>query len=605
MRGARYQRVRGILFLAVGLGTAGLVLVLWGFGVIDTLERQSIDARFSIRGDRPAPKEILFVAIDDVTTSYFDKRRWPYPRRYHAKVINRIDAGHPRAIAVDVQFTERTDARDDNALIDSVANAHGVVLSTTETLPNGATRIFGGNDTLRQIGAKPASGLFPTDSAGVIRKVKYSVNGLKSLAVVTVETATGHSVAPGPFGKEGAWIDYAGSSGSFTRYSYSDVYSGRVPSSAFRGKIVVIGPAAPRLQDIQQTPVDPLMPGGEIQSNAIATVLRGVPLRSSPSALAIFLIVLMSLLIPGVSLSNKLRYSAIAAVIAAVAFAAAAQLSFNQGWIISFVYPLAALALATMGALGVHIVLTAFEREQVRNVFARFVPEAVVSDVLKRTDSDLRLAAEEVAGTVLFTDLRGFTSASEHLSPQVVFDVINHHLEEIANAVLDQGGTLVSYTGDGIMAVFGAPIAQEDHAERAFGAADEILGVRLPRWNDWLEENDIHEGFEMGIALNSGPFMSGNIGSAERLAYTAIGDTINTCSRLESLTKETPYMLLVAESTYVLLRPEQTRKLTYVDELPIRGRTTRLKLWGMGLSPVRAAPASSLHAERGEDAVLG
>ena len=94
MRGARYQRVRGILFLAVGLGTAGLVLVLWGFGVIDTLERQSIDARFSIRGDRPAPKEIVFVAIDDVTTSYFDKRRWPYPRRYHAKVINRIDAGH-------------------------------------------------------------------------------------------------------------------------------------------------------------------------------------------------------------------------------------------------------------------------------------------------------------------------------------------------------------------------------------------------------------------------------------------------------------------------------------------------------------------------------
>ena len=98
MRGARYQRVRGILFLAVGLGTAGLVLVLWGFGVIDSLERQSIDARFSIRGDRPAPKEIVFVAIDDVTTNYFRKTRWPYPRRYHAKVINRINAGHPRAI---------------------------------------------------------------------------------------------------------------------------------------------------------------------------------------------------------------------------------------------------------------------------------------------------------------------------------------------------------------------------------------------------------------------------------------------------------------------------------------------------------------------------
>ena len=109
----------------------------------------------------------------------------------------------------------------------------------------------------------------------------------------------------------------------------------------------------------------------------------------------------------------------------------------------------------------------------------------------------------------------------------------------------------------------------------------------------------------MGIGLNSGPFMSGNIGSAQRLAYTAIGDTINTCSRLESLTKETPYMLHVAESTYVLLRPEQTAKLTYVDEVAIRGRTTKLKLWGMGLSPVSPVPVTSVRAERDEGTVLG
>jgi adenylate cyclase len=605
MTSTRYQRLRGALFLLVGLGTAGLVLVLWGFGVIDSFERQSIDARFSIRGDRPAPKEVIFVAMDDVTTNYFRNTRPPYPRRFHAKVIREIAAGHPKAIAIDIQFTERTNDRDDQALIDAVANARGVVLATTETLPNGQTRIFGGNETLREIGARPASGLFPTDSAGVIRKVKYSINGLKSLAVVTVETATGRPVPRGPFGKEGAWIDYVGPAESFLRYSYSDVYAGHVPSDVFRNKIVVIGPSAPTFLDIHETPVDPLMPGGEIQANAIATVLHGIPLRSSPAALAVFLIVLMSFLTPGVSLGNRLRYSAIAAVLAAVAFAVAAQLSFNHGWIISFVYPLCALALATTGALGAHIVLTAFEREQVRSVFARFVPEAVVSEVLKRTDADLRLAPEEVEGTVLFTDLRGFTTASEHLPPEVVIEVVNRHLEEITGAVLDNGGTLVSYTGDGIMAVFGAPIEQQDHAKRAFTAASEMLDVRLPRWNDWLEENDVSEGFEMGIGLNSGPFMSGNIGSAERLAYTAIGDTINTCSRIESLTKETPYMLHVAESTFVLLEPEQQAKLTYIDEVSIRGRTTKLKLWGMGLSPVPAVPLTSLRAERDEDAVLG
>jgi adenylate cyclase len=605
MHGARYRRFRGALFLLVGLGTAGLVLVLWGFGVMDALERDSIDARFSIRGDKSAPKGIVFVAIDDVTTDALKKTLWPYPRRLHAKVIRRIAAGHPRAIAVDIQFTEQTTKRDDEALINTVANTDSVVLATTETLPNGETHIFGGNETLREIGATPGSALFATDSAGVIRKVKYSVEGLKTIAVVTVEVATGRQVSPKPFGKEGAWIDYLGPSGTFTRYSYSDVLNGRVPSSAFGGKIVVLGPAASVLQDIHQTPVDPLMPGGEVQANAIATVLHGVPLRSSPTALAVFLIVLMSLLIPAVSLGNRLRYSVIAAVLAVVAFAAAVQLSFNHGWIVSFVYPLAALALATMGALGVHIVLTAFEREQVRSVFARFVPEAVVSEVLKRTDADLRLGGEEVEGTVLFTDLRGFTSASEHVSAPQVIEMINRHLEEITGAVLDNGGTLVSYTGDGIMAVFGAPIEQTDHAEQAFAAACEMLDVRLPRWNEWLEENDIHEAFEMGIGLNSGRFMSGNIGSAERLAYTAIGDTINTASRIESMTKETPYMLHVAESTKVLLRPEQAAKLSYIDELPIRGRTEKLKLWGMGLSPVSPVPVTSLRAERDEDAVIG
>jgi adenylate cyclase len=605
MTNTRLQRFRGALFLLVGLGTAGLVLLVWGFGVLNPFERQSIDARFSIRGAQPAPKDVVFVALDDVTTSYFRDRRPPYPRRFHAKVIREIAAGHPRAIAVDFQYTEPTTDRDDQALLNAVANAHGVVLTTTETAENGATRIFGGNDAVRDVGARPASALFPTDSAGVIRKVEYSINGLKTLAVVTVETATGRRVPRGPFGKSGAWIDYAGPSGTFLHFSFSDVWAGHVPSDVFRNKIVVIGPSIITLQDIHETPVDPLMPGGEVQANAIATVLRGIPLRSSPDALAVFLIVMMSFLVPGVSLGNKLRYSAIAAVLAAVGFAVAAQLSFNHGWIISFVYPLCALALATMGALGTHIVLTAFEREQVRSVFARFVPEAVVSDVLKQTDADLRLAAKEVDGTVLFTDLRGFTTASEHLSPPLVIDVINHHLEEITNAVLDRGGTLVSYTGDGIMAVFGAPIEQADHAERAFGAAEEILDVRLPRWNDWLEENNISEGFEMGIALNSGPFMSGNIGSAERLAYTAIGDTINTCSRLESMTKETPYVIHFAESTYALLRPEQQAKLTYIDEVAIRGRTTKLKIWGLGLSPVHPVPATSLHEERDEGVVLG
>ena len=614
MHSARLDRIRAVLFLLVALGSAGLILVLWGFGVMDPLERDTIDARFSIRGDRAPPADIVFVAIDDVTTDALRNARPPYPRRLHAGVIRRIAAGGPRAIAIDIQFTEQTTAFDDNALVEAVANARNrhVVLATTETLPDGGTNIFGGDETLREIGASPANGLLPTDSAGVIRKVPYEVNRLKTLAVVTVEQATGRALKARPFGEGGAWIDYSGPAGTFKRYSYAQVlptplfrkYKGQsvrvprpIPSSAFANKIVIIGPAAPTLQDIHQTPVDPLMPGGEIQANAIATVLRGLPLQSIPGALTVFLIVLLALLVPAVSLANKVRISMAAAVLGATGFAVAAQLSFDHGWIVSFVYPLAALALSTTGALGVHIVLTAFEREQVRSVFSRYVPEAVVKDVLKRTDSDLRLRSEEVFGTVMFTDLRGFTSASEHLPAPQVIEMINEHLEEITGAVLTHGGTLVSYTGDGIMAVFGAPIEQPDHAERAFAAAGDMIEGCLPRWNQWLTEHGLHGGFDMGIGLNSGRFMSGNIGSAQRLAYTVIGDTINTASRIEALTKETPYQLHVAESTYELLADAAKAKLTFIDEMAIRGRTTRLKLWGMGLSPVPPSPKPPLVAE--------
>ena len=594
MRNARHQRLRLILFLLVGASTAAFVAIVWAVGALDSQERNAIDARFSIRGTRTPPSNIVFVAIDDVTTGELKKYLWPYPRRFHAKVIDRIAADHPRAIAVDIQFTEQTDPKDDNALVDSVANAGNVVLATTETLPNGATNIFGGNATLRGIGARPGSGLFSADSSGEIRRVKYAVNGLKTLAVATAERATGKPVGRGPFGHAGAWIDYAGPAKTFTTYSYSHVLNNMVPRGTFRDKIVVIGPSAPSLQDIHDTPVDSLMPGGELQANAIATVLRGLPLRSSLLTVNILLVLLLSFLTPLLALRFRPRVWIPAALVSGVLFAVAVQLSFDHGQIVLFVYPLTALALATVGTLGVYTLLTAFEREQVRDVFARFVPEAVVSQVLARTDDDLRLGGVEMDGTILFTDLRGFTSASEHLSARDTIDLINRHLEEITDAVLEHGGTLVSYTGDGIMAVFGAPIEQADHAQRAFDAACEMLDVRLPRWNEWLETTGLAAGFRMGIGINSGPFMSGNIGSAQRLAYTAMGDTINTAARIEQMTKGTPYMLCLAGSTKDQLSAESAAKLAYIDEVEVRGRTTRLQLWGRtGDDPSNELPLKS------------
>jgi adenylate cyclase len=180
----------------------------------------------------------------------------------------------------------------------------------------------------------------------------------------------------------------------------------------------------------------------------------------------------------------------------------------------------------------------------------------------------------------MFTDLRGFTSFAESLPARTVIEILNVYLSEMSDAILAHGGTLVAYMGDGIFAVFGAPIEQDDHADRAVAASREMLAVRLPRFNAFLREKHGNDGFRMGIGLNSGLFLSGNVGSERRLEYTAIGDTTNTASRLEGMTKGTPHMCFVSDTTRNALTREAD-DLVFVDEFEVRGRQAKVKLWAL------------------------
>jgi adenylate cyclase len=179
----------------------------------------------------------------------------------------------------------------------------------------------------------------------------------------------------------------------------------------------------------------------------------------------------------------------------------------------------------------------------------------------------------------MFSDLRGFTSFAETLQPAQVIDALNRYLTEMSEAILDHGGTLVAYMGDGIMAVFGAPLQQPDHADRGLAAARDML-ERLESFNQWLRDTEMHDGFKMGIGLNSGPVMSGHVGSERRLEYTALGDTTNTAARLEGMTKGTPHQLYVADSTRAALRTPAD-DLVEVGEFEVRGRRATIKLWSL------------------------
>ena len=228
------------------------------------------------------------------------------------------------------------------------------------------------------------------------------------------------------------------------------------------------------------------------------------------------------------------------------------------------------------------------ERDRLRGVFSRFVPEHVVDDVLERTDEDLRLGGSRDVGTVMFADLRGFTGFSESTAPQRVIELLNQYFGEMTDAIFEHGGTLVGYRGDGFLAVFGAPIPLDDHADRSLAAAREMLEVRLPRFNRWLREHGLGEGFTMGIGLNSGGFMSGNVGSSRQLEYTVHGDTVNTAARLETMTKTAQRSILMADSTYQALVKPPT-DLAFVGEYDVRGKESTIRLWTLDLPNGSAA----------------
>jgi adenylate cyclase len=600
MRTGRQQRLRDALFLAIGVTTAGVALFSYGFGVFDNFERQSVDARFSIRGERAAPRDLVVVGVDPETFTDLNVR-WPFSRTLHAKVIDRIAKDGPKAIAYDIQFSEYGTAAEDNALGLAIQRHFGkVVLATTEVDPSThAPNLIFAPDALKAIGARVGDSNFEPDTGNVIRKIPYQVDGLEHFSLVAAEVALGRKIQPSELGGKRVWIDFPGGAGTVREIPFSDVLKGRVPPGTFRGKIVVVGATAPVLQDIHATSTSAAMPGPEVQASAIETAVHGFPLKSAPQWLNVLLIVVFGLMAPVLGLRLRPLVSMSASLVSAIAFVLGTQLAFDRGRVLLFTYPLAALVLSTVGTLVNYYVIAAFERERVRDVFSRFVPETVVDQVLAQAGADLRLGGEELETTVMFSDLRGFTSSAEHLGAAAVIDVLNQYLGEMSDAILDHGGTLLSYMGDGIYAVFGAPIHQDDHADRALAAARDMLEVRLPLFNAWMRKTGHGSGYRMGVGLNTGPVMSGNVGHERRVEYTAVGDTVNTASRIEGMTKGQPYMLFVAESTYSLLTSPPP-ELVFVDEVEIRGREQTLRLWGLepdgaeALVPAAApAPAES------------
>ncbi|MDQ4049258.1 MAG: adenylate/guanylate cyclase domain-containing protein [Actinomycetota bacterium] len=593
----RKQRLRVLLLLGVSILAATVAGLAAVTGVSEELEQDTVDARFEVRGTQPAPDDLVLVSIDDVTFNELNER-WPFRRSLHGRAVDRLRQYGAKLIAYDVQFTEPTEPAEDDALIEALRRSGRAVLATTEVDDNGRSKVLGGREAMEYARVVDADATLRADEGGVFRKFPYRPQGLRGFAVASAERASGRRVDPGEFEDDAAWIDYAGPPRTVRRISFSRLVRGRVDREAIRGKIAVVGTTAPSLQDVHPTSVggSRLMPGAEIQAHAISTVLRGFPLKEAPPLAGVLLIGLMAMAAPLAGLRLKpLLIFALALALGGLLLVAA-QLAFGAGMIVPVVAPLLALVVGAVGALGVQYSMAVLDREYVRLMFARFVPEGVVDRLVKEADG-LHLGGVTYDSTVLFSDIRGFTSYAEGKDPQLVLKVLNAYHTEMCEAILGNGGTLVTYLGDGIMAAFGVPLPQEDHAERALKAAREMVGVHLERFNEWMRSEGLGDGFRMGVGLNSGSVTGGNIGSERRLEYTAIGDTVNTASRLEGMTKGTPYQVFVSETTYRRL-PSAPEDLVFHEEVAVRGRVAPVKVYGVAEAPNEGKAAGETAALR-------
>lgn len=393
---------RGAVAVITCLACAGLAIGGWQLGVLAAPERATLDARFQLRGDEPAPASIVIVVLDEETIARLSSPP-PYPRSYYARLIDTLHRDGARLIAFDIAFDRPTSAAEDRSLRAAARRAAPVLLGTAEIGTGARTLVLGGLAQQQRIGARVAATLLPSDPDGLLRRVPYAVKGLPTLAVAgsqMLDKAVSRSRFPG----SGALIDYAGGSGAYATVSLAAVLAGEVSPRRFAGKTILVGASARTLQDIHPTPFGQ-MAGVEVQANALRTVLAGLPLAYVSGLATVLLTLLLALVAPLAAMRLGVIGALALSLLAAIAFVLACQLAFAGGDVLNVTTPLlgwllSLAAVVTFGYLGADR-----ERQRLRTEFAAFAPGVV--DAVLDADATVALTPTDVIGGYRILDLIG------------------------------------------------------------------------------------------------------------------------------------------------------------------------------------------------------
>jgi adenylate cyclase len=584
-----------------------------GGGLSAGWETRAVDYFLHLRERVPAP-EIVLVEIDDDAFQELGERQ-PLPRRYLAELGDFLLRSGARVVAFDVVLRARTDPPDDQALIAmgrrwETAGAGRLVFATLVAPRRGSAPerydilppfspemrgIFGvanaplGADGLvrRMEPVLPAGdgGMLPSFALAVL--AAYGGHTPEALARALAGEAggviqlplrdpAGQGIrdAPVPLGglSGGQWrIDYAGPRGAFAAFSTGPLV-GLARSKArpaednpFRGKIVLVGSTFLESRDFYPTPLG-IMPGIEIQANMVHTLLSRRVGQPPHWALNLSLLIGVCLVVSLLSLWLRPAWVALAGL---ALIAALAEVSYEAyirgGYWLDFVAPLVGMIAYLQGSRLV-------ARRRLRSAFGQFVEPQVVDRILREGAA---LGGELCTVSVLMSDLRGFTTLSERLPPDRISAMMNEYFTEMVEAISARKGIVNDFLGDGILAVYGAPAGDPDHAWHAVCTALEMHAA-LRRLNArWQEEG--RGPLAMGVAVHTGEVFAGNLGSPRRKKYTVLGDTVNTVARMEGLNRDLSTAILISGATLAAVKD----RVVVRDRgaIPVKGRAQPVEVF--------------------------
>jgi len=621
------QRARGI---RTALIIAAVVVVLrylpltGDLFLFSKIENFAYDIAFDTRQPRP-PSDIVIIAIDDDSLLPDRLGQWPWPRDVHARLLSRLSAA--RIVAFDVLFTEPdSDHPAADARFAQAIQQHGRVVlaaykrtradykqSASAKMP-AYPRPSGGAGPLQPIQpmnftppipsfAQAAAGIgyvdIEPDSDGVYRRmlplrVGYDRHIYPHFATEIARLAAGtspeqvvksvpdsHLAVAGrsiPLNRQGAaLINYCGPTGTVPRYSYWAVLTGEEPTDVFKDKIVLIGASAPGLYDIRPAPYPShkrFFLGVETNANIVNTLLYMPPLKDSSRAAGALLFALLLGTVAGwmVWSSSEVVGPLVGGLLVVLVGLPSFFVLFHLA---HQILPYGAIVLATAlpVGLGIYERLGA-ERRMMREQFSVYVSPDVLQMLMRNPDMIREGRQREV--TLLFADVRGSTTLSEKAAPEVWLTQLNEYMSQMTTVIFAYDGYLDKFMGDGIMAIWNAFGMENNHAELAVRAALGML-ARLDALNQYWEQAADRTPFRIGIGLHTGEAVMGDAGSDQRRQYTAIGDTVNTASRIEAMNKELGTTLIISETT--AQQTEGLFELREIGEMPVRGRSEPIRIF--------------------------